>query len=161
MEHRTSGSLLFFPPVCLALRALPARPHALCPVALLSLLPKQTWRGRCLSASLCLLLTLLLLLQDLSSFASSLWSKNCISWGMAESRGAGPRDTAGSLPLLVLTSGAGVGSAVWHGWKQRMCLDEEGAEGRAAARCSAQGLSSSCASARTLSPLSPWCQVAF
>lgn len=45
MEHLTSGSLLSSPPAFPALRALPAPPHPLCPVTLLSLLPKQTWRG--------------------------------------------------------------------------------------------------------------------
>lgn len=48
--------------------------------------PEGTHR---LFASLCLLLSLLLLLRDLSSFASTLWTKSHIPGGTAEPHGAG------------------------------------------------------------------------
>lgn len=66
--------------------------------------PERTHR---LSASLCLLLFLLLLLRDLSSFASTLRRKSHIPGGMAEPHGAETGDTAGSLSLPVLGAGAG------------------------------------------------------
>lgn len=100
------------------LPALPAHLQPFCPAGSYRPPTKANPEGtHCLSASLCLLLSLLLLLQDLSSFASTLQRKSHISRGMAELHDAGTGDTTGSLSLPTLSAGAGDGQRclAWPG----------------------------------------------
>lgn len=127
MEHRISGSVLPSPPAFPALVAGSCRHCPLTPAPLSCWLLSASYqskpRGDTLpSASLCLLLSLLLLLQDLSSFASTPWEESPIPGRTLEPPGAG--DTAGSLSLPMLGAGAGAGQRCWAWLGARDVLGE-------------------------------------
>lgn len=150
MEHRTSGFLLSSPPAFPALRALPAPLHPLCPVALLSLLPKQTWRGHAAFLPHCACSWLFCCSFRICPHLLPHCGGRTASFG--EWRSPVVRGPCPCLGLVQLE----LGRAVLCG-----TAGSKGCAGMRSVLRAGLDLWSSCASAHALSPLSPGCQVAF
>lgn len=150
MEHRTSGFLLSSPPAFPALGALPAPLHPLCPVGLLSLLPKQTWRGHAAFLPHCACSWLFCCSFRICPHLLPHCGGRTASFGEWQS----PM-VRGPCPCLGLVQ-LELGRAVLCG-----TAGSKGCAGMRSVPRAGLDLWSSCASAHALSPLSPRCQVAF
>lgn len=132
MEHRTSGSLLSSPLAFPALRALPPLLHPLCPVALLSLLPKQTWRGHAAFLPHCACSWLFCCSFRICPRLFPHCGGRTASLGERQSPVVlGLGTLWGRCPCLGSVLGWG-GQCCVAQLEARMCWDEERAEGRAA-----------------------------